>query len=92
MEVEFYHRRQDRAARQYLKAMRSLAEVRRLLVPSLQVNIADRQVNIAGLEGASLTAARRVRRSAGRRREIANGDVGPEALTEDLEEGVDRRR
>ena len=47
-EAEPYQRRQDRAARQYLKALRSLAEVRRLLVPTLQVNIAKRQVNIAG--------------------------------------------
>ena len=47
-EAEPYQRRQDRAARQYLKALRSLAEVRRLLVPMLQVNIAKRQVNIAG--------------------------------------------
>ncbi len=46
--VEPYQRRQDRAARQYLKALRSLAEVRRLLVPTVQVNIAKRQVNIAG--------------------------------------------
>jgi hypothetical protein len=82
-EVEFYQRRQDRATRQYLKALRSLAEVRRLLVPALQINIADRQVNIAGLEGASGTAPRRVRRSAGRLREVANGDDAPEALTGD---------
>jgi len=47
-ETEPYQRRQDRAARQYLKALRSLAEVRRLIVPMLQVNIAKRQVNIAG--------------------------------------------
>ena len=46
--MEPYQRRQDRAARQYLKALRSLAEVRRLLVPTVQVNIAKRQVNIAG--------------------------------------------
>ena len=83
-EVEFYQRRQDRAARQYLKALRSLADVRRLLVPALQVNIADRQVNIAGLEGASLAAPGRVRRAAGRRREVANGVDALEALTEDL--------
>jgi hypothetical protein len=46
--VESYQRRQDRAARQYLKALRTLAEVRRLLVSAVQVNIAKRQVNIAG--------------------------------------------
>jgi hypothetical protein len=46
-EVELYQRRQDRAARQYLKALRSLAEVRRLLAPAVQVNVAENQVNIA---------------------------------------------
>ncbi len=46
--VEPYQRRQDRAARQYLKALRSLAEVRRLLVPTVPVTIAKRQVKIAG--------------------------------------------
>lgn len=51
-EVEVHQRRQDRAARQYLKALRGLADVRRLLMPALQVNIAERQVNIAGTEGA----------------------------------------
>lgn len=46
-EVEHHHRRQDRAARQNLKALRTLATVSRLLVPPMQVNIAERQVNIA---------------------------------------------
>ena len=45
--VELHQRRQDRAARQYLKALRSLADVRRLLIPALQVNIGERQVNVA---------------------------------------------
>ena len=48
MEAEHCQRRQDRAARQYLYALRSLAVVRRLLVPPVQVNVAERQVNIAG--------------------------------------------
>lgn len=47
-ESEHYQRRQDRAAKQYLHALRSLAVVRRLLVPPVQVNVAERQVNIAG--------------------------------------------
>jgi len=51
--VELHQRRQDRAARQLLKALRSLADVRRLLVPALQVNIAERQVNVAGAHGAT---------------------------------------
>lgn len=48
IESEHCQRRQDRAARQYLHALRSLAVVRRLLVPTVQVNVAERQVNIAG--------------------------------------------
>ena len=47
-EIDLYQRRQDRAARQYLYALRSLAVVRRLLAPAVQVNVAENQVNIAG--------------------------------------------
>jgi hypothetical protein len=78
-EVELHQRRQDRAARQYLKALRSLADVRRLLIPALQVNIAERQVNIAGTEGAMVKAARRVRRPRGRPRRVGPVDDGPGA-------------
>lgn len=78
-EVELYQRRQDRAARQYLKALRGLADVRRLLVPALQVNIADRQVNIAGVAGATATAPRRVRRPPDRPRRVGTADGGPGA-------------
>jgi hypothetical protein len=46
-EIDLYQRRQDRAARQYLYALRSLAVVRRLLTPAVQVNLAQQQVNIA---------------------------------------------
>ncbi len=44
---EYYQRRIDRAQRRYLEAIRSLALIRRLLVPTVQVNIAERQVNFA---------------------------------------------
>jgi hypothetical protein len=47
-DVDYYQRRQDRAARQYLKALVSLAQVRRLLAPPVQVNVAQHQVNVAG--------------------------------------------
>jgi hypothetical protein len=47
-DVDYYQRRQDRAARQYLKALVSLAQVRRLLAPAVQVNLAQQQVNVAG--------------------------------------------
>ena len=46
--AEFYDRRLDRAHRRYLSAIRSLATVRRLVIPSLQVNIGAQQVNVAG--------------------------------------------
>lgn len=42
---EHYQRRIDRAQRRYLQAIRTLAQVRRLAVPSVQVNIAEQQVN-----------------------------------------------
>ena len=44
---DYYQRRQDRAHRRYLSAMRTLAQVRRLLTPAMQVNIGARQVNLA---------------------------------------------
>ncbi len=42
---DYYQRRQDRAHRRYLSAIRTLAQVRRLLTPAVQVNIAEQQVN-----------------------------------------------
>ena len=45
---DYYQRRQERAQRRYLSAIRSLACVRRLLLPGVQVNIAAPQVNVAG--------------------------------------------
>ena len=44
---DYYQRRQDRAHRRYLPAIRTLAQVRRLLTPAVQVNIGARQVNVA---------------------------------------------
>jgi len=44
---EFMQRSIDRAQRRYLSAIKTLVQVRRLLVPVLQVNIAEKQVNIA---------------------------------------------
>jgi hypothetical protein len=41
-------RRADHAHRRFLAALRALATVRRLAVPALQVNIGERQVNVAG--------------------------------------------
>ncbi|MFL5762235.1 MAG: hypothetical protein ACJ789_21250 [Thermomicrobiales bacterium] len=48
-ESENHQRQIDRAQRRYLAAIRTLATVRRLLVPTLQVNIAEeiKQLNVA---------------------------------------------
>jgi hypothetical protein len=43
---EHYQRRQDRAQRRYLAAIRTLAQVRRLLTPVLQLNVGETQVNV----------------------------------------------
>jgi hypothetical protein len=47
-EVEHYARRSEQANRQLLKAVQTLATVRRLLTPTVQLNIARQQVNLAG--------------------------------------------
>jgi hypothetical protein len=44
----YYQKRMDRAHKRYLSAIKTLATVRKLALPVLQVNIAKRQVNIAG--------------------------------------------
>src|SRR5262249_37446886 len=46
---DFLQRRMDRAHRRYLSALRTLALVRKLAVPVLQVNIADKQRMNVGL-------------------------------------------
>jgi hypothetical protein len=45
---EYYQRRMDRAHKRYLSAIKTLALVRKLALPVLQVNIARKQVNVAG--------------------------------------------
>jgi hypothetical protein len=47
-EAEFYQRRMDRANKRFLDALKTLATVRRLAIPALQLNIAEKQVNVAG--------------------------------------------
>jgi hypothetical protein len=44
---DYHQRTRDRAHRRYLSAIRTLAIVRKLALPVLQVNIADKQVNVA---------------------------------------------
>jgi hypothetical protein len=46
--ADFYQKRMDRAHCRYLPAIKTLATVRRLAVPVLQVNIAKKQFNVAG--------------------------------------------
>src|SRR5262245_49788220 len=45
---DYRQRRMDRAHRRYLSALKTLALVRKLAVPVLQLNIAKKQVNVAG--------------------------------------------
>ena len=44
---DYHQKRLDRAYRRYLSAIRSLAQIRKL-GPSVQINIADKQINTAG--------------------------------------------
>ncbi len=48
---EYYQRRQDRAHKRFLTAVKTLAQVRRLLVPAVQVNIGVQQVNKVEVSG-----------------------------------------
>jgi hypothetical protein len=51
LEVDvFYQQSIDRAQKRYLAAIKTLAVVRKLALPVLQVNIARQQVNVAGAE------------------------------------------
>lgn len=47
---DYYQRRQDRAQRRYLSAIRTLAQVRRLLTPQVQLNVASQQVNVTQIQ------------------------------------------
>jgi hypothetical protein len=45
-QIDFFQRRMDATNRRFLAAVKTLALVRKLAVPALQVNIAKKQVNI----------------------------------------------
>jgi hypothetical protein len=45
---EYYQRRMNHSHKRYLSALKTLALVRKLAVPVLQVNIAKKHVNVAG--------------------------------------------
>jgi len=52
-EAEYYQRCLDRSQKRYLSAIKTLAQIRKLGLPALQVNIAadgGKQVNVAGRE------------------------------------------
>lgn len=46
--AEHFQKTLDRAHKRYLSALKALADVRRLAGPAVQVNIARKQVNVAG--------------------------------------------
>ena len=45
-QVLHYQQWQDRANGRYLSSIKTLSQVRRLMRPSVQVNIAEQQVNV----------------------------------------------
>jgi hypothetical protein len=44
-QADFHLRRIDRAHRRFLSTLRTLATIRRLVLPALQINLASQQVN-----------------------------------------------
>jgi hypothetical protein len=46
--IEFWERRLSMSQRRYLAACESLAKIRKMAIPALQLNIGDKQVNVAG--------------------------------------------
>ncbi len=47
-QLEFYHRWQGRAQRRFLAARKALAQTRKLLGINVQINIAEKQINMQG--------------------------------------------
>ena len=47
-ENDVHQQRIDKAHARFLSSLRTLAQVRKLALPALQVNIAKSQVNVAG--------------------------------------------
>ena len=43
---EYWQRRLDRAHRRFLQSIKALAQIRKLLGPNVQVNVAEKQINI----------------------------------------------
>jgi hypothetical protein len=72
-QLEYCERRIDAASRRYLHAIKTLAQVRRLIVPVVQVNIAEKQVNIAAGTGAESGVPLTERRSRPRTAAVTAG-------------------
>ena len=51
--AEYHQKRLDRAHKRYLGAIKALAQVRRLQLPAIQMNIGGKQVNVGTLNGAA---------------------------------------
>jgi hypothetical protein len=51
-QAEYHERARDRAHKRYLSSIKTLVLVRKLAVPVLQINIARKQVNVAGASAA----------------------------------------
>jgi hypothetical protein len=66
-QAEFHQKRMDAANRRLLAAVKTLALVRKLAVPALQINVAKRQVNVAAgvVAAADLAPARTARDTGG---------------------------
>lgn len=45
---EFYERRLGRAHRRLLSAVKTLAQVRKLMGVNVQINVAEKQINVSG--------------------------------------------
>jgi hypothetical protein len=57
-QATFHQRRLSLAQSRYLAAIRTLAQVRRLQAPNVQVNIAEQQLNVAAIAPAHVDQAR----------------------------------
>jgi hypothetical protein len=46
--MEFWERRLSMSQRRYLAACETLTKIRKMGIPTLQLNIGDKQINVAG--------------------------------------------
>ncbi|MFO7905996.1 MAG: hypothetical protein R6U98_25275 [Pirellulaceae bacterium] len=55
-QANYHLKRQDHAHRRFLSAMKTLAMVRKMALPALQVNVGENQVNVANATAPADTA------------------------------------